>query len=265
MKRGIRRSSDFRFSNDLVDFLGAVNRASVIYKVELVEIDDRLQEVPDIRFNLHKTANEYEAALESEFTKSCDEIEQSIDESYAKTEKLSLLARYIVEIESLQRLLFYTEGSGFVHKKFSFTNISNEEKYQDAILEQRDFQDYYFWMDHYLKKMHAFLLQMKMGIELTSQVEFKVPLSALPSKNGSSIEKPIRFFDFLFLDNGIAKLRREFIPNDEDRHYYSEISYDPKTEVITTEERDKKTGQWETRTFAVFLQKKLDFLLETVL
>ena len=238
---------DFRFDTEFNDFLNSVNRASVTFKVDSVTVDGKNDDSPDIRFNLQRTSEKYAENLANDFNRSCNEIENELDGTYLKSEKLYQLTRYIIEIESIQKLL--TKGpDGFIHKKFSFSNISKEEKYKVVTLCQDDFQEYYFWMDHYLQKMHDFLIQVRSSIEIIPQAEFKIPSSMLPDPNISSAEKPIAFFDYLLLRNGIAELRKSFMPSEDDYNFGPPFTYDKKTETITYHDQNPLTGEEEIST-----------------
>jgi hypothetical protein len=182
--------------------------------------------------------------LAKEYNSSCDEVERTIDDIYIKTEKLALLARMVVEIESCQRLLKYESGI-YTHKRYSFSNISKDHTYKATQLDETGFQEFYFWMEHYLQKMHGFLTQLKRSTEGIAQSEFRLPSSSQPDPNASSIIKPFAFFDYLFQRNGISQLRRNFIPTEEDYDYHPYMHYDPKTEILTTQEQDGETGEWE--------------------
>lgn len=245
MITGQIKSYDFRFGDEFGDFLQLVDRAAVTYKVNPLEVDGKLDETPDIRFNLQPNISKYIATLAKEFSSSCDDIEKMVDEVYIKSEKLNLLARFIIEIEASQRLLTYSASEGFKHGKFTFSNVSKEEKYQVLKMEEKDFQDYFYWMDHYLKKMHAYLLLLKNSTEIIPQSDFRLPASMITDVNASTIPKPFAFFEYLFQRNGIAHLRKAFIPSQDDYDYHPYIHYDAEAEVITTQEQDNETGEWE--------------------
>jgi len=247
MIKGSIRPYDFRFDTDFNDFLNSVKRASVTYKVDTITVDGKIEDSPDIRFNLQRTPEKYAENLAKDFNGSCNEIENQLDGTYLKSEKLYQLSRYIIEIGSIQKLLTQNPD-GFIHKNFSFSNISKEEKYKAVTLCQNDFQEYYYWMDYYLQKMHDFLTHMKSLTEIIPQAEFKIPSSMLPDPNGSSVERPFAFFEYLLLRNGIADLRRAFLPSEEDYNFGPPFTYDKKTETITYYEQNHITGEEETST-----------------
>jgi len=220
----------------------------VTYNVDPVEVDQKLNDTADVRFNLYPTVGKYITSLSKGFTNSCNDIERMADDMYVKSEKLNLLSRFIIEVEACQNLLSLTTDKKYTHKRFAFSNVSKENKYRDVVLDESEFQEYFFWMNHYLSKMHAYLLQLKHTIEITPQIEFRLPSSMQPDGNTSTVDKPFAFFEYAFLRNGLAQIRRAFTPSQEDYYHLPYIQWDPKTEIITTQEQDNETGEWETYT-----------------
>ncbi|HRA74130.1 MAG TPA: hypothetical protein PLB11_15055, partial [Flavobacterium sp.] len=163
-------------------------------------------------------------------------------ETYHKSEKLSLLIKIICEVDSFKSLLKKTEG-GFTHKFFQFSNKSPEKKYQENIINESSLQDYYFWMNHYLKKISKFLKNHKRSIEATNQIDFPLPPSMISDKNSSTKEKPIANFIHLFQGSGFYNLRQKFLPSDDD-YINSDMEYDPITETRTYSYQDNETGEW---------------------
>ncbi|NLR64843.1 hypothetical protein HGH92_11060 [Chitinophaga varians] len=245
MLTNIPRSYKFRFENNFIDFLNLIKTASVTFKGQDLEIDGQLEGHSDISFNLYRGIDKFKRVLSDAWHDSNNSLEETLDNTYLKTDKFFLLSRYITEVESIQQLLTIEKGD-FSHKNFYFSNISTEQKYQVVTLDQKEFQEYYFWMDHYVKKMLSYLNHIKSAIENVPQEEFRIPEYMKPDPNDSSFENPIGCFEYLFLNNGISRMRNQFVPTEED-YYHNDIIYDKEKEVLTIHDQDPETGEWETK------------------
>ncbi len=239
------RIYDFQSMDAFLDFLHLIDKAAVTYTREIVVVDGEEQSQPEIRFNLSSSLEKYRLALTNSFSNSCDDIEASIDEIYNKLEKLNLLSRYIIEVDVLQSMLG-KEGTQYRHIYFSFSNLS-EGEFASDVMDESQFQEYYYWMDLFIQKARSFLHYLKHTVEITRQNEFPIPSRMLPNPNASSLENPLASFDFLLTKNGISILRYRFIPSQDDEYYYPDVSYDKLTEIKTIADRDPETGEWDER------------------
>lgn len=234
---------DGRFGEQMGQFLASINYASATYIGSEIEIDGEKTDNSEIRFNNSLSYNEYRKFLDSRYERAIYELEITLFETYHKSEKLSLIIKIICEVDSFKSLLKKTDG-GFTHKFFQFSNKSPEKKYQENIIYESSFQDYYFWMNHYLKKISKFLKSLKKSVESTRQFDFPIPPSMISDKNTSTKEKPIANFEYLFQGNGFYNLRQKFMPTDED-YENGDMGYDPITETRTYFYQDNETGEWE--------------------
>ena len=234
---------DGRFGDQMGQFLGLINNASVTYKGSEIEINEEITDNSEVRFNNSLSSNEYHKSLDYRYENAINELEVTLFETYPKSEKLSLIIKIICEVDSFKSFLKKTKG-GFRHIIFQFSNKSPEKKYQENTIDENALQDYYFWMSLYLKKISEFLKQHKKSIESTSQIDFPLPPSMISDRNTSTIEKPIANFEHLFQGNGFYILRKNFMPTDED-YENGEMEYDPITETRTYSYQDNETGEWE--------------------
>jgi hypothetical protein len=93
------------------------------------------------------------------------------------------------------------------------------------VITEIDFQEYYKWMDRYLKKMLSFLINLKEITEQTNQSDFFLPQSMLPDQNKSTEKNPLEYFEYLFKRQGLIQLKQDFIPS-ADYCDLQEIYYD---------------------------------------
>lgn len=233
---------DIRFGENMGHFLASIHNASATYSGSEIEIDGVITDNSEIRFNNSLSSNEYRKTLASRYENAINKLEVTLIETYPKYEKLSLIIKIICEIDSFKSLIKKTNGS-FTHKNFQISNNSSNKKYQEIIIDESAFQEYYFWMNHYLKKISKFLKNHKKSVECTSQVDFPLPPSMIIDKNTSTIEKPIANFEYLFQRNGFSILRKKFMPTDAD-YENGEMEYDPVTETRTYSYQDNETGEW---------------------
>ncbi len=266
MIKGIYRSLGYGFPDDFRDFMSLVNRASVTFKDAEIDTEEpydedkkEFDERPgtDIRFNLMRGALAYKRLLDTAYERGSAGVEEELAEVFYKSEKLTLLARYITHIESCQMLLT-KNADKYQHRLFSFSNLSKDSAQKTVNLGQEDFQEYFFWMDHYLIKMHSLLIHLQSSTQRTAQEEFAKPSNIAPRPDVSSIENPISFFWDIVERNGVRKLRNRFKPSEDDYHYYPDVSYNEETEIKTINEQDNETGEWETNIKAFseeYLQK----------
>ena len=127
MITGQVKSYDFRFGDDFGDFLQSVDRATVTYNVDPVEVDQKLNDTADVRFNLYPTVGKYITSLSKGFTNSCNDIERMADDMYVKSEKLNLLSRFIIEVEACQNLLSLTTDKKYTHPFYFFYRITLQD------------------------------------------------------------------------------------------------------------------------------------------
>ncbi|WPQ61253.1 hypothetical protein SIO70_23110 [Chitinophaga sancti] len=244
MIKGSVRTFDFRFGDDFVSFLELAGRASVTLEALVAKVDGEDVTSEVIRFNYQDSVTKYKQRLQNTMYKAIQSLEGMVDEVYLKLEKLRFLAHFLVEIEACQRQLITQSTGLYCHKQFSFSNISEGDELNKIIKTEQDFQEHFFWMDHYLVKMYAFLLLLKEGIESTNQADFRVPPTMKPNPDESSQEKPFEYFDYLFFRNGIAKLRQAFMPSADDYFHVTELAWDKETETTIYWEQDSETGDW---------------------
>lgn len=248
---------DGRYGEYMGQFLGLLNYASVIYKGSEIEIDGLLSDNSEVRFNNSLSSNEYNKSLVSRYENAVNELEITLFETYSKSKKLTFIINIICEVDSLRSFLKKSEGV-FTHKLFQYSNKSTEQKFKENIINESDFQEYYFWMNHYLKKISRFLKSIKKSIESTSQIDVPLPPSMIPDKNTSTKDNPLEYFEYLFARQGLFKLKQSFIPSEEDC-LQNDAYYNPKTEIISYQYQDNETGEWEesTSSFKDFYYRRL--------
>jgi hypothetical protein len=251
-------NSAAKYGENLTNFLNLVNTAHVTYKGSEVEIDGMMCENSETRFNFTLSVSKYRSDLGTSYATAIFELEDALLNAYNKFDKQFLLVSLIAEVESIKSLLYLGAEDQYHHKLFQYSNISQVAKFLDYKIEESDCQEYYYWMNHYLTKLHNFLVSLKESTEKTQQKDFRVPKSLDVDPNSSTVHKPIDYFDYIFTRNGLYNLRQEFIPSDEEINY-TEIQYNAETETITDYYQDQETGEWEssTRTFKVFYENRL--------
>jgi hypothetical protein len=266
MIRGQVKTFDFRFGDEFVNFLEAVGKASITLDIALVNINGQDLETETVRFNYQDSITKYKSRLGETMYRATDSLKGMLDSVYEKIDKLSFLAHFIIEIEACRKVLFLDPRGLYAHKQFSFANISIDQKRNGVIKTEDDFQEYYYWMEHYLEKMYSFLLLLKAGIEVTTQSEITPLPSMKPDANASSQEKPFEYFDYLFNRSGIAELRRMFMPGDEAYYRYPDFEWNAEEESISYSDQDQETGVWESYKYFFkdqFRQKMYDEYLKS--
>lgn len=218
-----------RFGTELTSFLDFLKTASATYEGSEIEVDDRIIDNSETRFNYILNVSEYKSSLEKRYTNSIIELEETLSETYSKFDKLFFITRLLTELETLKHLLVNEPDGSFAHLNFYFSNISKEDKFKEKNLDELHFQNYYCWINFYLEKTHSFILNLKEVIANTSQNEFALPKSMIPHRNASTTEKPLEFFEFLIKRNGIYFLLENFKPTELDE--LNGIEFDLKTET----------------------------------
>jgi hypothetical protein len=244
MIKGIaRRGLEFegRFDANMSNFLSSVNSASATFKGSKIEIDGKITDNSEIRFNFSLSITNYRTSLNKDYNYSISELESTLSETYNKFDKLFLIVKLIAELESFSGLLINDTNGTYSHKLFEFYNLSEDKKEKEIIYTETNFQEYYKWMDHYLKKMLSFLINLKEITEKTNQSDFVLPQSMLPNKNTSTKDNPLEYFEYLFTRQGLFYLKQSFIPTEDD-YYYGNIYYDSKTETIYEPYEDEESG-----------------------
>ena len=260
IKGSARRGLEFdgRFDANMSNFLISVNSASTTYKGSKIEIDGKMADNSEIRFNFSLSITNYRTSLYKDYNNSISELESTLSETFNKFDKLFLIVKLIAEVESFSGLLTKSTDGNYSHKLFEFYNLSEDEEEKEKIYNETKFQEYYKWMDHYLKKMLSFLINLKEITEKTNQSDFVLPQSMLPNKNTSTKDNPLEYFEYLFTRQGFLYLKQSFIPTEED-FYYGAIQYDSTTETIFEQFQNHDTGEWEEsiRTFKDFYYRRL--------
>jgi len=82
---------DGRFGDQMGQFLGLLNYASVTYKGSEIEINGKITDNSEVRFNNSSSSNEYHKSLDYRFENAINELEVTLFETYPKPEKLSLM------------------------------------------------------------------------------------------------------------------------------------------------------------------------------
>lgn len=253
-----------RFGNNMGEFLNKVNSASVTYKGSAIEIDNKTTDNSEIRFNFSLSITNYRSLLNKYYDNSISELEGTLSETYNKFDKLFLIVQLIAEVESFSGLLTKATDGEYSHKLFEFYNLSEDKKEKVKIYTETNFQEYYKWMEHYLKKMLSFLINLKEITEKTDQTDFVLPPLMLINENTSTKENPLTYFEYLFTRQGFFQLKQSFIPSEEDC-YRDDLYYNSSTETITHQYQDYETGEWEESTtiFKDFYFKRLtsEFLI----
>jgi hypothetical protein len=114
------------YADAFVHFLNLLKSAAVTYnrKKEKSAGGNYKQSRAEVRFNSLSSPNEYNSALTKAYENVCNGIEQSINKTYYKSEKLFLITRYLVEVKTLRALLIKSnnqENSIYKHVRFSFS------------------------------------------------------------------------------------------------------------------------------------------------
>jgi len=111
-------------------------------------------------------------------------------------------------------------------------------------------------MHHYLNKMYDFLKNQLKNNRFINQVEFPIPPLLMQNKNNSTKENPLKYFEYLFKENGITQLRNNFI-NYSDYNESGNYKYDEESETMTYFiQEDDISGKWlETKkTLMIIIQ-----------
>jgi hypothetical protein len=233
---------DDRFGDNMCDFLSLVNSASATYKISKIGSNTNMANDSEIRFNFNLSIAHYSASLNSNYKNSISELESTLSETYNKFDKLFFIVKLLAELESFNRLLIKATDGLYSHKLFEFYNLSEDEK--EKVYTETDFQEYYKWMDRYLKKMHSFVINIKEITEKTNQSDFVLPQSLLTDQNTSTKKNPLEYFEYLFNRQGLIQLKQDFIPSEEDCDLEG-IYYDSKTETIYQQYVEKDNTEWE--------------------
>jgi len=249
---------DDRFGDNMRDFLSLVNSASATYKSSKTGTDINMSDDYKIRFNSTIMSGNYRVSLNTNYNNSISDLESTLSETYHKFDKLFFIVKLLAELESFNRLLIKATDGQYSHKLFEFYNLSEDEKEKEIVFTEIDFQDYYKWMDRYLKKMLSFLMNLKDIIEKTNQSDFLIPQSILLDQNKSTKKNPLEYFEYLFNRQGLIQLKQDFIPSADDCDL-QEIYYDSKTETIYQIYLEKDESVWEKpiSTFKYFYHKRL--------
>lgn len=235
---------DGRFGENMGQFLGLINSASATYKGSQIEINGKITDNSETRFNLNSSILYYRTSLIRGYENSLRELENTLSETYNKFDKLFLIVQIITEVESFNGLLTKTSDGVYLHKLFEFINLSEDKIEKEKIYTETNFQEYYKWMDHYLKKTLSFLINLKEITEKTNQTDFVLPKSMLLDKNTSTKSNPLEYFEYLFNRQGFFYLKQSFIPSEEDC-LQGDAYYNHETETITYHYQDNETGEWE--------------------
>lgn len=230
------------FTEGFIEFLHLIDTAEVFLREKTGKASVNTDIANEIIFNNTTSTKQYENSLIRKFEFACEEIEMLINDTALKNEKINILNRFIIEVNSIRKALVRT-NNGLRHSRFSFTNtlgkVPDSKNYSDD-----DFQEYYSWMDTFMDKAIDFLDLFKKNIELTAPDQFPKPFYLNPSPNDSTLENPIAAFDFLIVDKGIIHLRNTFFPLESSDHQ-EEILYDLQNEIKTIKERDQETFDWK--------------------
>ena len=210
MIKGVKRKGkeyDGKFDPKMGDFLGSFS--SIFQKPS----------GSSTLFNISGSTSELESSLNNEFERAKEELIKTLLNTYLKLDKLNLLSEIANEIKSLKRLM-----------------VSN---HIDESYSQEDCK----CLKEFLEKMNDFIEGQKQVLESTNQSDYPIPYYMIPDKEASSIEKPLKYFEYLFNRNGITHLRNNFI------QYYSsddhaDSTYNKETEIVTHNHYDIETGKW---------------------
>lgn len=156
---GVPIKYDNRFGDNMSDFLSLVNSASATYKSSKTGIDNNLTNESEVRFNFILSVHNYHASLNSNYKNSISELENTLSETYNKFDKLFFIINLLAEVELFNGYLINSTDGQYAHKLFEFYNLSEDKN--EKVYNETDFQEYYKLMDHYLKKMLSFLINLK--------------------------------------------------------------------------------------------------------
>lgn len=226
------------------DFIEVIEDASASYH----EITANNSGVTgETRFNMFPSIDKYQVSLKSIFSRMVREIDESVNERYAKLEKLNLLSRHLIEVKSLQDL-YHTGSGNITHQAFTFSNLATSSELKKTIIEQEQVQGYLSAGFNMVIKIQRYIEELKHNVELTRQEDFVLPASMAPDPNESSLENPMAYFEYLIAKNGVFRLLNDFKPSEDD-YGYGYIGYDEETQTKTSEEQDPETGEWETLSY----------------
>jgi len=247
-------SFDDRYGIHMNAFFNLVNSASITYD-ELQEENtfDEIQEkiASDkldlksfrqvIHFNSSNSPKEYGEILNKNYNRATNEFGISLTEIINKQDRLILVTSIVVEVKSFKGFLKKTKSRDYSHALFDSSNLSPKIKNYKEFIDESSYQDYYYWMNFYLKKISDYLENQKKDIRSMSQDDLIKYPSSIQNNNVSSKEKPFVYFEYLFTRNGLDHLLYDFITPHANVQYNS-INYDPITGILKESYVDTVTG-----------------------
>ncbi len=239
-------------------FIQSLNKASVTYKGEVIEINGDSLVNEEIRFNFSNGIADYQGTLNNQYNDATQLINSKLMQIYHKANKLIYINKLYADIVAMQLLLNKDSGK-YTHRLFTSSNISEEEPYVSYKITEDNIQDQYYWMNHYLYKFKFYLELLKQTVEISVENDFPLPNDLSVDPNASTTDKPLEFMSHFFTRNGFNQLYQSFLPTEEDDEYGYIEKYDKENEVITYEDYNPDTDQYEVwkKDFKIILQNKL--------
>ena len=139
MIKGRKRMFDDRFGETIGSFLDYSQSASLTYKGDYT------------LFNSFISPDEYRKGLNQMYEWAKDEIEIEVHQTEDKYQKSLFIGHVLTETSAALALLDKDRNGNFTHK--NFPGIESKGK----TVSETDFQDFYYWSDHFLRKMVTFL------------------------------------------------------------------------------------------------------------
>jgi hypothetical protein len=139
MIKGRKRMFDDRFGETIGSFLDYSQSASITYKGGHTV------------FNTFISPHEYRKGLNQMYEKAKDKIEIEVHQTEDKYQKSLFVGHVLTETSAALALLGKDRDSNFSHKNFPKTESKGKT------FSETDFQDFYYWSDHFLRKMVTFL------------------------------------------------------------------------------------------------------------
>jgi hypothetical protein len=221
-------------------YLKLLKNVSFNYKGTLEEEID----ITEIFYEFKYKIEDFPKLIEFEYLAFISEFEIVLTDTFSKYDKLFLISRILVEIESCRIHLTKNTKGIFTHENFKLLNIYVEEIPNSRDIEKIYFQVYYRSLNHYIDKTLSFLTHLKEVTINTNQNEFALPTSMVSKPNESTKEKPLEYFEYIFCRDGFPQLKKSFSPTLNDLVLYG-AKHDIENETITHHIKNPETGYFK--------------------
>jgi hypothetical protein len=239
------RSDYYHWEDDFDSFIRLIKFANITFQRIVKEKDDEVQHKDEIKFNYSKSFSDFRDSLYRKLDDIKTEIVKDVIGQPSRFEKLVFIASKVAELENAMSKLT-RNGSKFLHAEFSFSNISKDEG-AEIVMSEDDVQDYYEVMHKYSHELLSHLKIVEQSVKASVNGDFPVPVPALPDPNEPSLQKPLAFFEYFFVNRGFSKFHNDFFNLDEEG-YYNVVKLDKENEIIIYQDFDPETGDDYTYT-----------------